>query len=191
MRDTYGSVTELQRHRRRGIDYDIEIRLGRNPAAAAIAPHGGRIEPTTSELAAAVAGDEFGYYSFKGLIPDSFSILHVTSHHFDEELCLSFLASHDRVVAVHGLRDGDDVTIVGGRDWELREAVTASLNASGFATHTAESGAYSAMDPANICNRGRAGRGVQLELPKALRDHLRGNPTDLGRYALAVQSAMK
>ena len=156
-----------------------------------IAPHGGRIEPTTSQLAAAIAAKRFSYYSFNGLIPDSFELLHVTSPHFDEVSCLSLLARCDRVVAVHGLKQGSEVTILGGRDVALRDATATALNDAGYATEIAEAGDYSALDPMNICNRGRSGRGVQLELPRPLRDRLRDNPGDMHKYALAVQSAIK
>ncbi len=48
------------------LDYLILSRQGTS-GIAVMAPHGGGIEPGTSEIANRVAGDEHAYYSFEGL----------------------------------------------------------------------------------------------------------------------------
>ncbi len=187
-RDTYGSLSELRRHHSEGVDFAIEI-TDRHSTVAVIAPHGGRIEPTTSEIAAAIAGEAFSYYSFVGLIPNAFALLHVTSTHFDEERCLKLIASCQQVIAVHGLARADDTVLVGGRDISLRDAVAERLNLAGFAANTVKAGLFSAVSRANICNRGQSGAGVQLEIPRPVRDDLREYANKLSAFATAVRAA--
>ena len=64
--DKYGSFDELRRAERDGVDFRIRV-MRREASVAIIAPHGGRIEPGTSELAEAIAGDDFSLYCFEGL----------------------------------------------------------------------------------------------------------------------------
>jgi phage replication-related protein YjqB (UPF0714/DUF867 family) len=54
---------------------------------AIIAPHGGKIEPGTSEIAAAIAGDDYSLYRFQGLRDRPREELHITSAKFDEPTC--------------------------------------------------------------------------------------------------------
>ena len=49
-----------------------------------MAPHGGGIEPGTTEIAEAVAGHEHTFYSFSGVKARGNSVLHITSSRFDE-----------------------------------------------------------------------------------------------------------
>jgi poly-gamma-glutamate hydrolase-like protein len=61
--------------------------------AALVAPHGGGIEPGTSELADAIAASDLSFYTFEGLKPSGNTDLHITSTRFDEPMCLTLLAS--------------------------------------------------------------------------------------------------
>ncbi len=54
MPDTYPNFAALARKERSGIDYQVRVRRAR-PAFAIMAPHGGGIEPGTSEIADAIA----------------------------------------------------------------------------------------------------------------------------------------
>ncbi|WP_261338761.1 poly-gamma-glutamate hydrolase family protein [Rhizobium leguminosarum] len=47
---------------------DFRIGVTRIPVAI-VAPHRGHIEPHTSEIAAAIAGEDFSLYLFEGLNP--------------------------------------------------------------------------------------------------------------------------
>lgn len=156
-------------------DKDYRIVLLARPASgtAIIAPHGGRIEAHTSDIAREIAGTEFSLYLFEGLLKaGNFTALHLASHLFDEQACIELAAASDRVVTVHGCsRDGERV-LLGGRDRVLRGAIAARLQAAGVACEDATSG-LDAADPANICNRGRSGAGVQLEISLALRQSRR------------------
>jgi phage replication-related protein YjqB (UPF0714/DUF867 family) len=67
-----------------------------------VAPHGGGIEPGTSELADAIAGSDLSFYTFEGLKSSGNTDLHITSTRFDEPMCLTLLASSSVVVTLHG-----------------------------------------------------------------------------------------
>jgi len=90
MADTYPNFAALARSQRSGIDYRVLVRRA-EPAFAVIAPHGGGIEPGTSEIADAIAGEKHSCYEFEGLKPSGNSVLHITSTHFDEPMCLTVL----------------------------------------------------------------------------------------------------
>src|ERR1019366_7404121 len=74
----YPNFAALKQAEREGEDFDIVCRPRRSPVAV-IAPHGGEIEPGTSEIAAAIAGDEFNLYCFEGCKPSGNIGLHITS----------------------------------------------------------------------------------------------------------------
>ena len=188
MADRYGSVSELMRHHGEGVDYSIEA-VQRGSRVAVIAPHGGRIEPMTGEIAEAVAGEEHSFYAFRGLMQDAFATLHVTSTRFDEPRCLALLASSEIVVAIHGLAQGD-AALLGGRDRAMRDSVVVELTRAGFTARAVDSGPFSATDPANICNRGGSKAGVQIELPRAVRDELRDSTEYFTTFVTAVRAAI-
>lgn len=134
-----------------------------------LAPHGGSIEAFTSDIARGIAGEEYGLYLFEGLLrAGNFASLHLPSERFDEPGCLQMLADCDRVVSVHGCSVTGEAVFIGGRDRALGEAVAASLRAEGIACQDAVE-KLAGQDPRNICNRGRAGQGVQLEVSLELR----------------------
>ncbi len=54
MTDKYPNFATLEQHERSGIDYCVLVRR-EEPAFAIVAPHGGGIEPGTSEIADAIA----------------------------------------------------------------------------------------------------------------------------------------
>lgn len=166
--DHYSSFTHLARHHRHGEDYEI-LRLHRGSRLAVVAPHGGGIERGTSEIARALAGEELSLYCFESRRALDNGRLHVTSANFDEPGCLSLVAASQQVVTVHGCYYGrhDRGTWVGGLDPVLGESIIEALRGAGFAAD--RDSRNPGVNPRNICNRGRAGRGVQLELAKGLR----------------------
>jgi phage replication-related protein YjqB (UPF0714/DUF867 family) len=134
-----------------------------------IAPHGGGIEEYTSEIARAIAGEDFNLYLFEGVRQaGNFASLHLTSHRFDEPRCVNLLSNCDHVVAVHGCAGDRQEVLVGGLDEALKSAIAGSLSAIGVAT-LLTGHRFPAIDPNNICNRGRRGAGVQIEMTTALR----------------------
>lgn len=165
----YRNFDELAAAQCAGRDYRITVRRRSAVPVAIIAPHGGSIERRTSHIASQLAGEEFNLYLFEGLDADgSFDPLHITSHRFDEPRCLSLIAHCETVVAVHGCKGDAPCVYVGGRDHALRADVAEALARAGVPAKL-DGHAFPGRHPRNICNRGAARRGVQLELTDALR----------------------
>jgi phage replication-related protein YjqB (UPF0714/DUF867 family) len=95
------------------------------------------------------------------------------------------------VVAVHGRKDnGDKVSIwLGGLDTVLRDAMSDALKCAGYQTMTSGH-KFSGTELDNICNRGKSGAGVQLELPMKLRKELHKDGKRLNSFATAARLAV-
>jgi phage replication-related protein YjqB (UPF0714/DUF867 family) len=170
MADKYPDFRTLARHERAGVDYRFVLRLG-VPALAVVMPHGGGIEPGTSEIGDAIAGEDFSFYAFEGLKASDNGDLHITSTRFDEPTCLALIKASTTVLTIHGEHseaDGEGV-FVGGRDAAQGRRLGAALRAKGFAVSRHADPDLQGLEPANLCNRGRSGQGVQLELSRAVR----------------------
>jgi phage replication-related protein YjqB (UPF0714/DUF867 family) len=153
-----------------------------------IAPHGGGIESGTSELAAAIAGDDHNLYCFEGLKPHGNRELHITSHRFDEPVALQLVARCAIVVSIHGCR-GASAIHVGGLDRTLVAALTAAFARAAYPSRS-EGHPYPAVHPHNICNRGRRNVGVQLEFTDDLRGEVHRVPiAQIVRQAILDQVA--
>jgi phage replication-related protein YjqB (UPF0714/DUF867 family) len=122
------------------------------------------------EIARLIAGDEHRLYLFEGLraTGDNFDCLHLASHRFDEPRALDLICGCDTVVAVHGYAAAGPDVLLGGLNERLKEEVARALAQSGFSCQT-DGHRFPGRDPRNICNRGRSGEGVQLELSESLR----------------------
>jgi len=187
--DKYQNFADLSHHERVGIDFRIRRTIRPAPAAI-IAPHGGKIERGTSDIASEIAGDRYSVYCFEGLKQRDDWNLHITSTNFDEPSCLDLLAPCDLVISVHGLGGVQERVDVGGLDHELRDAICRSLEKSNFDAHFAEKGLYAGVAPENICNRGRRRAGVQLEITRALRDALMKTRQRMAAFAGAVRQSI-
>jgi phage replication-related protein YjqB (UPF0714/DUF867 family) len=168
--DIYRSFKELKTVEKLNADYKISISDVGSPITI-IAPHGGKIEPKTSEIAAGIARDKFNYYCFEGIKPDNNRGLHITSHNFDEPQALELLARSQTVVAVHACTEKKVVVYPGGRDDELMEAIVKELKVVGIPVANRNI-KYQGVNPDNICNRGASGKGAQLEISRGLRDDI-------------------
>jgi phage replication-related protein YjqB (UPF0714/DUF867 family) len=165
----YRSFADLAAAQVRGRDYEIEVRRRPTSPVAVIAPHGGRIEDGTSEIARAIAADDFNLYLLEGMRPSlNYRSLHLTSHLFDEPECLELIAECSFVVAIHGCDGRDQRVLLGGLDLALKEQVTAALKAEELLA-LGEDHRFPALHPDNVCNRGARRQGVQLELTHPLR----------------------
>lgn len=189
-KDKYKNFAELARYEIENVDYRVVVQPACRSTTAIIAPHGGKIEFLTSELARAIAKDDHGFYAFEGTKSRSNSDLHVTSPNFDEPKCLNLLASSDRVVAIHGLA-GDAFSVqVGGRDEAFGAKVHEDLQASGFKCGLVRAGDYGGMSASNICNRGRSKAGVQLEIEAGLRNLLSEHPERFEAFVACVRNTL-
>ena len=101
MPDTYRSFEELVRCEA-AADYRVLVR-DRQSHVTVVAPHGGRIEPGTSQLAETVAGESWNLFAFEGLKPRGNSVLHVTSTRFSHPELELLLARSTVGVSVHGM----------------------------------------------------------------------------------------
>src|SRR5919108_803365 len=79
-----------------------------------LAPHGGGIEPGTSEIAKGIAGTEHTLYCFEGKKPKGNRVLHITSTNFDEPTALEIVKRSEKVLAIHGCSDKKEVIYLGG-----------------------------------------------------------------------------
>src|SRR6266545_2359920 len=115
MPDKYSNFKELTQNERAGVDYRILLRQAKE-GFAIVTPHGGGIEPGTSEIADGIAGEEFSFYAFEGLKSSGNTDLHITATRFDETVCLTVIRRSNIVVTIHGEHseaDGEGV-FVGG-----------------------------------------------------------------------------
>jgi len=163
------SFAELAKSHLEGRDYSITVVPRVHSSVAIVVPHGGIIEPGTSALARAIAGEELNLYLFEGIRQaQNAETLHLTSHLFDEPQCLALLSRCDHVLTLHGCLGPDAAVFVGGLDEPLKSRVVAAIKETGTAVH-ATGHRFPAVNPNNICNRGRRGVGVQVELTRPLR----------------------
>lgn len=187
---SYMSFKTLADREVEGQDYRIMVEL-RDPRVLIMAPHGGKIEPATSEIAEEIAGMDYSFYTFEGLKADGNSVLHIESHLFDEFRALQTVEKADIVVTVHGQIDQrDEFVMVGGLNDGLRSEIERQLEASGFKTRPPTERLLG-TDRMNICNRGKLRQGVQLEISRKVRDVLRANQDQLQTFANAVRKGIR
>jgi phage replication-related protein YjqB (UPF0714/DUF867 family) len=169
--DSYVGFSDLAKVQVEGSDYRVYVRRNARSSIAVIAPHGGSIEQYTSDIARAVADVDFNLYLFEGIRPaDNYAELHLTSHKFDEPRCLELLSNCDHVIAIHGCRGEKQQALVGGLDETLKSSLAQAIAGLGIDTRL-QGHQFPAVEPKNICNRGRRGVGVQIEMTMALRRH--------------------
>lgn len=197
--DVYHNFLELREYEREDIDFRIYIVKREGSSTVIVAPHGGAIEPGTSEVAKAVANNDFSLAIFEGIKPKNNKRLHITSTNFDEPRCAELVQESDTVVAIHGEANSGLSVFLGGRDDDLCEKLKKALERHGYAVKTHENPDLHGVAAENICNRGRHSAGVQLELSSGLRqtffqsltDKGRKKPTDeLVRFAAAVREGL-
>jgi phage replication-related protein YjqB (UPF0714/DUF867 family) len=191
--DRYESFDEFCEHAVEGRDFRIRT-VSRPGQVAVIAPHGGGIEPGTSELAEAIAGTTFSFYAFEGTRPNNNRDLHITSTRFREARCDGLVAASPLVITIHGQDSDDEAVFIGGLASEMLRAVGESLEAAGFGVERHANPALQGESRDNICNRGARREGVQLELSSGLRSTFlegltrRGRRKTTDRFAAFVEA---
>ena len=198
--DAYRSFAELEESEVENIDFSVLIVKRKESGVVVIAPHGGAIEPGTSEVARAVAGDDLSLALFEGIAPEGGNRrLHLTSTRFDEPRCVELVLGAAAVVAIHGEASVNPAVFLGGRDHRLGARLKTALNKHGHAVEVHGNRDLHGLSENNICNRGRTGAGVQLELSRGLRRTFfrsmtaedRKEPTDaFFRFAAAVRQGL-
>jgi phage replication-related protein YjqB (UPF0714/DUF867 family) len=193
--DLAEGVDYARRHRRHERFDDTLARTDETPRTVILAPHGGGIEPGTSELCLGVAGYHpanlpenppagvtYDYWMLEGVREDDNRLLHVTSTGCDDDMAVSLCAGSLNALALHGFRpeppdfsEDDQVVLVGGandtRRNALRDLLLEGLRAAHFdARDSAGNGELDGNAECNIVNRTLLGMGAQLELSTPLRD---------------------
>jgi phage replication-related protein YjqB (UPF0714/DUF867 family) len=190
MADKYSSFAALAKKTQEGTHWRVVSR-DRPSTILIAAPHGGRAEPNTAEIARAIAGTRHSLYVFDALVPG----LHVTSHRFKEPRAVAQAARHSIVLTVHGCANHRKPLVdvfVGGMDMAARNRVITELQRvgvrAGVDTFTPGRAAN------NLCNGGTSGAGIQLEITQRLRRRL-NRPSDgkreLRTFARAVRRAIE
>lgn len=145
-----------------------------------VAPHGGSIEPMTSEIVSAVALiSNRTYYLFEGHLPrNNWNALHMDSTSFDEPDFESLVERTEVVVSFHGAeRDQGRNIYIGGLHEKGRGLMVEALNGSlgqfeilsVDATGGVGAQSIAGLHPRNLTNRGQTGRGIQLEFSEDAR----------------------
>ena len=190
MPDFYANFQELQSHEQVGRDYRINVSRHWHQVLI-IAPHGGKIESYTSQIAQWIAAEDFAWYCFEGLKDLDNRRLHITSYNFDEPTVLLALQEAHTVLTIHGLKNRiDEFLMIGGLDTTFGSELRVALQHLGFIVR--ESGqAYGGVHATNICNRGCTGKGVQLEISLALRKRIFEDAKCRIRFVETVRSVIK
>jgi len=169
-RDIYSCFAELENHEEQNKDYKISI-SDVGSTITIIAPHGGKIEPGTSDIARKIAAERYNCYCFEGIKKDNNRCLHITSHKFDEPMAVKLVAAALTAVAIHACTGNEKYIYLGGLDKALKDVIADELENRKIIVPKGH-GRFKGLNPDNICNRGANGKGVQLEITRGLRDEL-------------------
>jgi phage replication-related protein YjqB (UPF0714/DUF867 family) len=197
--DVYENFAELKQKENEGDDFFIFIFKKEESSTVIASPHGGAIEPGTSEVAKEIAKNDLSLAIFEGRKSSDNARLHITSTNFDEPRCMELIQEANNVIAIHGECSEEKVVFFGGLDQKLGEHLKEALTRYRYKVKTHENSNLQGISAANICNRGRRGVGVQLELSLGLRltffDSLtakgRNKPTnELNKFATAIREGL-
>ena len=169
--DTYKDFNDLTQHEVLNIDYKLSIRDTGSPVTI-IAPHGGKIEPRTSDIVKNIAREGYNYYCFEGIKERNNGRLHLTSHRFDEPKAIQIISKSRVVIAIHACTGSDGMVYAGGLNKALTNRIAWELEVRGISVRKGHS-RFQGLNPKNICNRGATQKGVQLEIMRDLRDDLK------------------
>jgi len=167
--DTYANFAELSAAECEGVDFSVCVVARDGASTVVVAPHGGGIEPGTSEVAKWIAAGDLSYAVFEGRKSTGNSRLHITSTNFDEPRFLALVRAAEHVLAIHGEGSQELVVYLGGRDVNLGKQIRTALERDGYVVAVHPNPDLQGMALNNVCNRGRRGVGVQLELSSGLR----------------------
>ncbi len=168
------SFKELSFLKKEGQDFEIKLRTGTTQSLV-MAIHGGTIEPGTSELADATAGEKHSYYSFTGLVDDYVS-LHLTSTEFNEPRLLVLTQQAQNCLGLHGLKDDQIDFCIGGANVEKRKRYLKLLSQKFPKWRSCELCCPPNLGTSskNIVNKCQLS-GVQIEMGSTLRLELKQN----------------
>lgn len=168
--DCYNSMTDLQQDTKEGHDWKIHT-YDESNSTIIVAPHGGGIEPGTTEIARNIADkSSSGFYSFSGIRPSNNSQLHVTSTNYDEPKAQEMVQQSRHTVTIHKTNNSANDVYIGGRDDQLKSNIKEALQDKGFSVTTASQN-ISGNSIHNIANQNKNNAGVQIELSNHFVQH--------------------
>ena len=197
--DVYENFVELAEAEHESDDFCVSVFKREGSSTIISSPHGGGIESGTSEVAKEIAKNDLSLAIFEGRKSSGNARLHITSTNFDEPRCMGLIQEANKVIVIHGEGSAETVVFLGGLDQHLGEHLKVALERHGYKVKIHENLNLQGIAAANICNRGRRGAGVQLELSAGLRRTLfdslttegRKKPTDeLKKFATAVREGL-
>lgn len=204
--DAYQSWAALTANETEGTDYKVEL-VRRGSAYSHLAIHGGKMENLATELARKAAEvAEQNYFSVIGLKPRYNDRLAIPSDKFDEPQCVKLQGDVDYTISYHAVtdREGDaasGVIRVGGLDTAHRDQIVKALKDAGLrvevmkrrqglsaSTGGVHEGSAMHSNAANITNKNRLKKGVQIELNRTMRNKMSasGDAADLSKGTTAT-----
>ncbi|BBP89570.1 hypothetical protein BsIDN1_31880 [Bacillus safensis] len=128
--DQYENFKQLMRYERDG--YEIEFHEKGGSDLLVFSPHGGDIEPGTSEIVEAFQ-ESYSTYLFEGTKQDNNRDLHITSTNFDEPILVQMIKTYPFSISIHGYKSDKRHTLVGGtNEKNAKRAVVRELKDRGF-----------------------------------------------------------
>jgi phage replication-related protein YjqB (UPF0714/DUF867 family) len=198
----YSSYTELAREMKSGIDFEVIYRNSGSRSYLIAAPHGGYMEPGSTEIANAIADDLFGFYTFSSIRRNTAPLMVLPSLRFNEPWLRSVSKRYRGVISIHIIPGSDRAIYVGGTYRKLANIISSALQADGYTVKTLPnwSPAYNSN---NFFNKGVNG-GIRIEISSGLvYDMFRGpveNPivrldplrrtSDFRRFVRVVQNSI-
>lgn len=187
--DKYRSFSELSQHENEGKDYRIEFR-DRGSRILIMAIHGGKIERGSDEIAYRIAGQDFSFYAFLGVKTRGNKDLHIASLNFDEPRCRTAVNSAGIAVSIHGHNDTQsEFVMLGGLHEEIIQVLKTELENAGYEVRFPVAG-RAGVSANNICNLGRSGKGLQIEISRKLRDRFEAQPAFARVFADKVRGVL-
>lgn len=181
MADIYPNFNALNQAKKFRSDYKLKLKPGKRTIY--MSPHGGAIEGGCSELAMLSPDPEDAYYLFEATMSSGNGDLHITSTNYDEPNGRRMMKEFDITVAYHGYGDSTLAhTKIGGLDTDLKTYALEELTAAGFSAEIEpDTSTIAGLEPTNITNSNKRGKGLQLEMSTAQRSALFGTFTSAGR----------
>jgi len=183
--DKYTDFESLKQIEAEEIDFRIREVFNNSPITI-IAPHAGRIEFGTSEIATAISDGLFNLYLFEGIKESNNFDLHITSHHFEEPRAIRLMKLSTYAISIHGFKeDNSEIISIGGSNLALgNELANALKKLSLQIEHPSKR--FPGTSPQNIVNRAIKG-GVQIEISSKLRKALLSDPKKLAEFATVIR----
>lgn len=168
MKENLSKFEQIQEKFIHNKDFQITV-VNRNSPLIIFTPHGGGIERGTSELVRAIAGEEFSFYLFEGIMSKACDSkkMRITSTKFDEPRGVKIISQHTTSLAIHGCKGRKKKIFIGGRDKVFQQKLLMELKSKNYPVE--ENAKYLGKNIKNICNRTKTNKGIQLEFTRGIR----------------------